>query len=177
MNSLADNRRKVRNALSHIPDFSVFIRQNTNEVTSKISTQMRVAVFQFLSTSNSFFGHSIFDQFVFHKYLGVEPFKDKYISADVLSRFLNFDFYKEYEYDEDETKSGKTTYIYEYGKPVDYFVLIINGNAELETGREKIVSEIGSFYYFGSSAIYVRKAVLLSHGIEIFFSVYFSESR
>jgi hypothetical protein len=34
--------------------------------------------------------------------------------------------------------------------------LIVNGNAELETGKEKIVSEIGSFYYFGISAIYVK---------------------
>jgi len=88
--------------------------------------------------------------------LGVEPFKDKYISSNILSRLINVDLYKEYEYDEDEAKAGKTIYIYEYGKPVDYFVLIVNGNAELETGKEKIVSEIGSFYYFGVSALYVR---------------------
>lgn len=49
--SLADNRRKVRNVLSQAPDFSVFIRSTTNEVASKISAQMKVAVFQFLSTS------------------------------------------------------------------------------------------------------------------------------
>ncbi|CAM4897569.1 unnamed protein product [Rotaria socialis] len=130
-----DNRRKVRNVLSQAPDFSVFIRQNTTEVISKISAQMKVAVFQFLSTS-------------------IEPFKEKFISSTILSRLLNIDLYKEYEYDEDDSKVGKTTYIYEYDKPVDYFVLIINGNAELETGKEKIVSEIGSFYYFGVSALY-----------------------
>jgi hypothetical protein len=39
---------------------------------------------------------------------------------------------------------------------VDYFVLIVNGKAELETGKEKIVSEVGSFSSFGVSAIYVR---------------------
>jgi len=33
--------------------------------------------------------------------------------------------------------------------------LIVNGKAELETGKEKIVSEIGSFSYFGVSALYV----------------------
>ena len=88
--------------------------------------------------------------------LGVEPFKDKYISTEMLKRFLNFDFYKEYEFDEDDAKAGHVTYIFEYGKPVDYFVLIVNGSAELETGREKIVSEIGSFYYFGVTALYVR---------------------
>ena len=52
---LADNRRKVKNALSQLQDFSAFIRQNTNEVTSKISAQMKVAVFQFLSTSKKTF--------------------------------------------------------------------------------------------------------------------------
>ncbi|CAF0745015.1 unnamed protein product [Adineta steineri] len=130
-----DNRRKVRNVLSQAPDFSVFIRQNTSEIVSKTSVQMKVAVFQFLSTS-------------------VEPFKEKYISSNILSRLLHVDLYKEYEYDEDEAKAGKITYIYEYGKPVDYFVLIVSGNAELETGKEKIVSEIGSFYYFGASALY-----------------------
>jgi hypothetical protein len=33
--------------------------------------------------------------------------------------------------------------------------LIVNGKAELETGKEKIVSEVGSFSYFGVSALYV----------------------
>ncbi|CAF1462085.1 unnamed protein product [Adineta steineri] len=130
-----DNRRKVRNMLSQAPDFSAFIRTTTNAVASKISAQMKVAVFQFLSTS-------------------VEPFNNKFISAHILSRLLNVDLYKEFEFDEDDVKAGKTTYIYEYGKPVDYFVLIVNGKAELETGKEKIVSEVGSFSYFGVSALY-----------------------
>ncbi|CAF4693829.1 unnamed protein product, partial [Rotaria socialis] len=67
---------------------------------------------------------------------------------------LNVDLYKEFEFDEDDAKAGKVTYIYEYGKPADYFVLIVNGKAELETGKEKIVSEVGSFSYFGVSALY-----------------------
>jgi hypothetical protein len=44
---------------------------------------------------------------------------------------------------------------------VDYFVLIVNGKAELETGKEKIVSEIGSFSYFGVSAIFVSLEIFL----------------
>ena len=48
---LADNRRKVRNILSQAPDFSAFIRTTSNAIASKISAQMKVAVFQFLSTS------------------------------------------------------------------------------------------------------------------------------
>ena len=88
-------------------------------------------------------------------FAGVDPFNEKFISAHILSRLLNVDLYKEFELDEDEAKAGKVTYIYEYGKPVDYFVLIVNGKAELETGKEKIVSEVGSFSYFGVSALFV----------------------
>lgn len=90
----------------------------------------------------------------------MEPFSERYISAHILSRLLNVDIYKEFEYDEDDAKAGKITYIYEYGKSVDYFVLIVNGKAELETGKEKIVSEIGSFSYFGVSALLVSEEIL-----------------
>lgn len=92
-------------------------------------------------------------------YVGLHPFSEKYISANILSRLLNFNVYKEYEYGPDDAKAGKVIYIYEYGKPVDYFVLIINGSAELETGQEKIVSEVGSFSYFGVSALYVSQSL------------------
>lgn len=86
---------------------------------------------------------------------GVEPFKEKYISAEILTRLLNIDLYKDFEFDEEANRSGKQNFIYEYGKAADFFVLIVNGNAELETGKEKIISEIGSFHYFGVSALYV----------------------
>lgn len=163
---LADNRRKVRNVLSQAPDFSVFIRQNTNEAISKISVQMKVAVFQFLSTSKRLLlYHKIFHiNKCIYLFQGVEPFREKFISPNILSRLLNTNLYKEY--DQDETKSSKITYIYEYGKPVDYFVLIVNGNAELETGKEKIVSEIGSFCYFGVSALYVRHTGFFKYSYE-----------
>lgn len=130
-----DNRRKVRNMLSQAPDYSAFIRTTTNAIATKISAQMKVAVFQFLTTS-------------------VEPFNSKFVSSNILSRLLNVDLYKEFEFDADEANEGKITYIYEYGKPVDYFVLIVNGKAELETGKDKIVSEVGSFSYFGVSALF-----------------------
>jgi metal transporter CNNM len=49
---LADNRGKVRNMLSQAPDFSAFIHQTeTNGDMMRISTQMKVAILQFLSTS------------------------------------------------------------------------------------------------------------------------------
>ncbi|CAF1120410.1 unnamed protein product [Adineta steineri] len=130
-----DNRGKVRNKLSQAPNFSAFIRHtNTTDDTTKISAQMKVAIFQFLSTS-------------------VEPFTSHFISSDILARLLNIQLYQEYEFDEEKFKMGNITYIYEYGKPVDYFVIILNGQAELITGKEKIVSLVGPFSCFGVSAL------------------------
>ena len=51
----ADNRRKVRNMLSQAPDYSAFLRGATVPNTSTISAQMKVEVFQFLSTSRLMF--------------------------------------------------------------------------------------------------------------------------
>lgn len=48
----ADNRRKVRNAMVRAPDFAAFMRPSNHQSSSKISAQMKVAVLQFLSTSN-----------------------------------------------------------------------------------------------------------------------------
>ncbi|CAF1181229.1 unnamed protein product [Rotaria sordida] len=130
-----DNRGKVRNILSQAPDFSAFIGQSeTSDDTTKISAQMKVAILQFLSTT-------------------VEPFTSRFISSHILVRLLNVQFYQEFEYDKDRAEDGKETYIYEYGKSADYFVLILNGQAELITGQEKIVSEVGPFSYFGVSAL------------------------
>ncbi|CAF3298241.1 unnamed protein product [Rotaria sp. Silwood2] len=127
-----DNRGKVRNMLSQAPDFSAFMRQTeTSYDTTKISAQMKVAILQFLSTS-------------------VEQFTSRFISSHILARLLNIQFYQDFEYDEDRAKNDKVTYIYEYGRPADYFVLILNGQAELITGKEKIVSEVGPFSYFGN---------------------------
>ena len=92
------------------------------------------------------------------------------MSSHILVRLLNVQFYHELEYDENRTKEGSVTYIYEYGRPADYFVLILNGQAELVTGKEKIVSEVGPFSYFGVSALYVSNDHCFSmNGIVIFF--------
>lgn len=87
--------------------------------------------------------------------VGVETFTSRFISWQILARLLNDQFYQDFEYDEIRSKNGKPTYIYEYGKQADYFVLILNGHAELITGKEKIVSEVGPFSYFGVSALCV----------------------
>lgn len=39
------------------------------------------------------------------------------------------------------------------GKPVDYFVLILEGRVEVIVGRESLMFESGPFTYFGSQAL------------------------
>jgi hypothetical protein len=87
--------------------------------------------------------------------IAVQPFTSRFISSHILARLLNVQFYHEFEYDEDRAKEGNVTYLYEYGRAADYFVLILNGQAELVTGKEKIISEVGPFSYFGVSALCV----------------------
>lgn len=48
---------------------------------------------------------------------------------------------------------GSGSYVYQYGKPADYFAMIISGKAVLETGRERITSIVGPFSYFGTLAL------------------------
>lgn len=44
-------------------------------------------------------------------------------------------------------------YIYQTGKPVDYFVLILEGRVEVLVGRENMMFEAGPFTYFGKQAL------------------------
>lgn len=43
--------------------------------------------------------------------------------------------------------------IYQQGKPVDYFVLILEGRVEVQVGRENLMFESGPFTYFGIQAL------------------------
>ncbi|KAI5706961.1 hypothetical protein M8J75_012902 [Diaphorina citri] len=60
----------------------------------------------------------------------VDPFKSENISETVLMRLLKQD-----------------------NKPVDYFVLILEGRAEVVVGKENLVYEAGPFSYFGCQAL------------------------
>lgn len=105
------------------------------------------------------------------------PFSSQFISTHILARLLNVQLYEDFEYDEERAKNGKVTYIYEYGRPANYFVLILNGQAELITGQEKIVSEVGPFSYFGVSALCVssKNIILICSNCNTFCYIYVFE--
>lgn len=47
----------------------------------------------------------------------------------------------------------QSTYRQLQGKPVDFFVLILEGRVEVTVGRENLVFESGPFTYFGTQAL------------------------
>ncbi|KAI0982471.1 hypothetical protein GJ496_006294, partial [Pomphorhynchus laevis] len=133
------------------PDFSVFIR-SLRDVDDIISAQQKIALFQYLAAV-------------------VPPFQPKYISQNVLQKLISNRFvFVEYKHINATNNSGTNesteimstnsvvdgapdNYIYKYGKPADFFVMIIAGKGCLETGKERISSVVGPFSYFGTSAL------------------------
>lgn len=50
-------------------------------------------------------------------------------------------------------KHDPSMIIYQQGKPVDHFVLILEGRVEVQVGRENLLFESGPFTYFGIQAL------------------------
>ncbi|XP_052745421.1 unextended protein [Bicyclus anynana] len=129
-----DNRSKRRrNRPQHkLQDFAAFAERHENQ-RIHISPQLTLATFQFLSTS-------------------VDAFKPDTVSETVLRRLLRQDVIQ-YIKLKGKAKREPSTYVFQQGKPVDYFVLILEGRVEVTVGRENLVFEAGPFTYFGSQAL------------------------
>uniref|UniRef100_A0A8C5TM38 Metal transporter n=1 Tax=Malurus cyaneus samueli TaxID=2593467 RepID=A0A8C5TM38_9PASS len=130
-----DNRKKER-----VPhrgrkpqDFSIF-RLSESEMKVKISPQLLLATHRFMATE-------------------VEPFKSPYLSEKILLRLLKHpNVIQELKYDRKNKKAAEH-YLYQRNRPVDYFVLILQGKVEVEVGKEGLRFENGAFTYYGVPAI------------------------
>uniref|UniRef100_W5K3X7 Metal transporter n=1 Tax=Astyanax mexicanus TaxID=7994 RepID=W5K3X7_ASTMX len=130
-----DNRTKRR--VSHHErkqqDFSIF-KLSDSEMKVKVSPQLLLATHRFLATE-------------------VEPFKPSHLSEKILLRLIKHpSVVQELKFDEKNKKSPKY-YLYQRNKPVDYFVLILQGRVEVEIGKEGLKFENGPFTYYGMPAI------------------------
>uniref|UniRef100_A0A665UGV2 Metal transporter n=1 Tax=Echeneis naucrates TaxID=173247 RepID=A0A665UGV2_ECHNA len=130
-----DNRTKRR--VSHHErkqqDFSIF-KLSENEMKVKISPQLLLATHRFLSTE-------------------VEPFKPAHISEKILLRLIKHpSVVQELKFDE-KNKRGQQHFLFQRNKPVDYFILVLQGRVEVEFGKEALKFENGAFSYFGVPAI------------------------
>ncbi|KAM9612318.1 metal transporter CNNM1 [Morphnus guianensis] len=130
-----DNRKKER-----VPhrgrkpqDFSIF-RLSDSDMKVKISPQLLLATHRFMATE-------------------VEPFKSPYLSEKILLRLLKHpNVIQELKYDRKNKKAAEH-YLYQRNRPVDYFILILQGKVEVEVGKEGLRFENGAFTYYGVPAI------------------------
>ncbi|XP_070609063.1 metal transporter CNNM1 isoform X4 [Erythrolamprus reginae] len=130
-----DNQKKER-----IPhrgrkphDFSIF-RLSDSEMRVKITPQLLLATHRFLATE-------------------VGPFKMPHLSEKILLRLLKHpNVIQEMKFDH-KNKRAPEHYLYQRNRPVDYFVLILQGKVEVEVGKEGLRFENGAFTYYGVPAI------------------------
>uniref|UniRef100_A0A8I5ZZS9 Metal transporter n=1 Tax=Rattus norvegicus TaxID=10116 RepID=A0A8I5ZZS9_RAT len=129
-----DNRTKKKVAhRERKQDFSAF-KQTDSETKVKISPQLLLAMHRFLATE-------------------VEAFSPSQMSEKILLRLLKHpNVIQELKYDE-KNKKAPECYLYQRNKPVDYFVLILQGKVEVEAGKEGMKFEASAFSYYGVMAL------------------------
>ncbi|XP_022355207.1 metal transporter CNNM2 isoform X3 [Enhydra lutris kenyoni] len=129
-----DNRTKKKVAhRERKQDFSAF-KQTDSEMKVKISPQLLLAMHRFLATE-------------------VEAFSPSQMSEKILLRLLKHpNVIQELKYDE-KNKKAPEYYLYQRNKPVDYFVLILQGKVEVEAGKEGMKFEASAFSYYGVMAL------------------------
>uniref|UniRef100_A0A3Q4I222 Metal transporter n=1 Tax=Neolamprologus brichardi TaxID=32507 RepID=A0A3Q4I222_NEOBR len=114
-------------------DFSAF-KPTDNEMKVKISPQLLLATLRFLATE-------------------VEPFAPMQMSEKILLRLLKHpNVIQELKYD-DKNKRAPEHYLFHRNKPVDYFILILQGKVEVEAGKEGMKFEAGPFSFYGIMAL------------------------
>ncbi|KAJ8284929.1 hypothetical protein COCON_G00037790 [Conger conger] len=100
----------------------------------KISPQLLLATLRFLATE-------------------VEPFSPVQMSEKILLRLLKHpNVIQELKYD-DKNKRTPEHYLFHRNKPVDYFILILQGKVEVEAGKEGMKFEAGAFSSYGVMAL------------------------
>ncbi|XP_041477530.1 metal transporter CNNM2-like [Lytechinus variegatus] len=124
-----DNKTKQIVGHTNKRDYSIFAQQG--EVgRPKITPQLSLATFQFLSTS-------------------VDPFKVEKISETILHRLLDQDIIFEAQLPEKKTP----VFLFQRGKQADYFIMILQGRVEVTIGKENILFEQGPFSFYGQHAL------------------------
>ncbi|XP_028131005.1 unextended protein [Diabrotica virgifera virgifera] len=128
-----DNRSKRKRNAERRQDFTVFAEKRGELNKMRISPQLTLAAYQYLSTS-------------------VEPFHPNVISETILRRLLKQDIAVHIKKNK-EWRTDPANIIYSQGKSVDFFVIILEGRVEVTVGKESLMFEGGPFTYFGTQAL------------------------
>uniref|UniRef100_A0A5F9CL73 Metal transporter n=1 Tax=Oryctolagus cuniculus TaxID=9986 RepID=A0A5F9CL73_RABIT len=120
-------------------EFSLF-KVSDDEYKVKISPQLLLATQRFLSRE-------------------VEVFSPLRVSEKVLLHLLKHpSVNQEVRFDE-SNRLAAHHYLYQRSRPVDYFILILQGRVEVEIGKEGLKFENGAFTYYGVSALTAPSSV------------------
>ncbi|XP_060943469.1 metal transporter CNNM1 [Limanda limanda] len=127
------NKRRVSTQERKPQDFSIF-KLGENELKVKVSPQLLLATHRFLATE-------------------VEPFRPCHLSEKILLRLIKHpSIVQELKFNP-KNKHAPQHYLFQRNKPVDYFVLILQGRVEVEIGTEALRFENGVFSYYGMPAL------------------------
>uniref|UniRef100_A0A671K419 Metal transporter n=1 Tax=Sinocyclocheilus anshuiensis TaxID=1608454 RepID=A0A671K419_9TELE len=148
-----DNRnRKQVDPDKNKRDFSAFKHERESKV--KISPQLMLAAHRFLATEVSLFS----------------PLQ---ILDKVLLQILKHpDVIQEMKFNENDKRSQQH-YLYQRGKPVDFFVLILQGRVEVEAGNENMKFETGPFSYYGVMALTSHTNIIIMNST-LYYNLCFS---
>ncbi|XP_030842053.1 metal transporter CNNM2 [Strongylocentrotus purpuratus] len=124
-----DNKTKQFVGHTNKRDYSIFAREG-ELARPKITPQLTLATFQFLSTS-------------------VDPFKVEKISETILHRLLDQDIIFEVFLPEKKAP----LFLYQRGKPADHFIMILQGRVEVTIGKENSLFEQGAFSFYAQHAL------------------------
>lgn len=103
----------------------------------------------------------------------MEPFHPNVISETILRRLLKQDIVVHIKKNK-EWRIEPANLIYEQGKAVDYFVIIIEGRVEVTVGKENLIFEGGPFTYFGTQALVQTVGIGESEGwTQVCFSLFY----
>nr|XP_046258195.1 metal transporter CNNM1 [Scatophagus argus] len=127
------NKRRVSNHERKQQDFSIF-KLAENELKVKMSPQLLLATHRFLATE-------------------VEPFRPCHLSEKILLRLIKHPSVVQELKFNPKNKHSPQHYLFQRNKPVDYFVLILQGRVEVEIGKEALRFENGAFSYYGMPAL------------------------
>nr|KAF6446319.1 cyclin and CBS domain divalent metal cation transport mediator 3 [Rousettus aegyptiacus] len=106
----------------------------------KISPQLLLATQRFLSQE-------------------VDVFSPLRVSETVLLHLLKHPSVSQEVIFDERDRLAAHHYLYQRSRPVDYFILILQGRVEVEIGKEGLKFENGAFTYYGVSALTVPSSV------------------
>lgn len=93
----------------------------------------------------------------------VQQFTTGFISQEILQTLLNCNVYATIKRPTSPSTNANAIYLYKKDLPYELFTLITQGNATLESGSETLMSTVGPFSFFATSALLGQCQSIIHH--------------